>query len=123
MTSERLVTVAKEQGSFAIFLETAYQASRALLNDRITSQYIDLASEDEGDQSEHPAYANLEPMLAQKTSDLVRSIDDRNVQDAVKAYSSKRTGSFLPTLIAFFYLGRYCDLGPMYPSGTEWCVD
>ena len=45
--SDMIVGVGTTQGTGKMFLEAAYQASRSLLDDEITKQYVDLAIEDE----------------------------------------------------------------------------
>ncbi|KAL8708460.1 MAG: hypothetical protein Q9225_007594 [Loekoesia sp. 1 TL-2023] len=121
--SDMIVVLGMQQGTSETLLEAAYQASRTLLNDEITTEYTKLAIEDEKDQKEHPAYANLEPQFAQKLFDLAENIDDQNIQAAIKIHNSRGTKTFFPVLIASAYLGLHCDLGPMLPSNTKWCVD
>ena len=123
VVSDIIVEMGMQEGTSKTLLEAAYQASRTLHSDEITTEYTDLAIEDEKDQKDHPAYQKLEPILAQKLFDLAESIDDQNVLDAIKAHNSAGTKTFFPVRTASAYLGCYCDLGPMLPSDTEWYVD
>ena len=121
--SDMIVGVGTTQGTGKTFLEAAYQASRTLLNDEITSRYTDLAIEDEQVQKNHPGYLSLEPILSQKLFDLAAGIKDPQILAAIQTHNSKGTNTFFPVFTARAYLGCYCDLGPMLPKTSEWCVD
>ncbi|KAI4176265.1 MAG: hypothetical protein LQ346_007903 [Caloplaca aetnensis] len=124
VTSDMVVNVAVEAETTVALLEAAYQASRTLLNDDITTQLATLGLEHESDpQSWHPAYASLEAQLTQKIFTLSQDIRDPRIVDAVRAHSNRDENFSLPSMIATAYLGCYCELGPMLPSTTEWCVD
>lgn len=83
--SDMIVGVGTKQGIWGTLLEAAYQASRTLLDDDITTQYTDPAVEDEQVQKVHPGYAKLEPILAQKYFDLAEVIKDPQVLAAIQA--------------------------------------
>ena len=121
--SDMIIGVGTTQGTAKTFLEAAYQASRTLLNDEITSQYTDLAIEDEQIQKEHPGYLKLEPILSQKLFDLAAGIKDPHILAAIQTNNSKGSNTFFPVFTARAYLGCYCELGPMLPKTSEWCVD
>lgn len=121
--SDMILTIGTTPVTAEIFLEAAYQASQKLLNDEITSQYTNLGIEDENVQKEHLEYLRLEPILSEKLFDLAKDVKDPEILAAIKANNSMGTNTFFPVFIARAYLGSYCDLGPMLPKSSEWCVD
>ena len=121
--SDMIVGIGITPGNSKTFLEAAFQASRTLLNDEITSQYTDLGIEDEKVQKEHPGYMNLEPILSQKLFDLAAGIKDPQILAAIQTQNSKGSNTFFPVFTARAYLGLHCDLAPMLPKTCEWCVD
>ncbi|KAL8902884.1 MAG: hypothetical protein Q9207_004312 [Kuettlingeria erythrocarpa] len=124
VTSDMVVSVAVEEGTTGALLEAAYQASRTLLNDDITTQLATLGLEHESDpQRWQPAYASLKTQLTQKIFTLAQDISDPRIVDVVGAHSNRGENLSLASLIASAYLGCYCELGSMLPSSTEWCVD
>ena len=121
--SDMIVGIGITPGNAKTFLEAAYQASRTLLSDEITSRYTDLGIEDEKAQKEHPGYMNLEPELSQKLFDLAAGIKDPQILAAIKTQNSKGSNTFFPVFTARAYLGLHCDLAPMLPKTSGWCVD
>ena len=123
VTSDIIVTFGIHTGTSQTMLQAAYQCSRLLLDDEITSKYIDLGISDETEQKENPAYTELEAQLAQKLFSMTESIVDQDVINAIVANNSSGTKAFFPVMIASAYTGSFCELGTMLPSDTEWCVD
>lgn len=121
--SDMMVGVGIEEGATRKLLEAAYQASRALLKDDITVQFATLGLQHGIEPRMHPAYASLVDQLMQRIFALTENISDPQILDFVRAYSSQDPDFSFPSLIKAAYLGRYCELGPMLPSSTEWCVD
>ncbi|KAL8689351.1 MAG: hypothetical protein Q9224_004658 [Gallowayella concinna] len=123
VVSDIIVGVGKVDKVYQILLEATFQASRSLLSDEITAQYVHLAVEDEEQQKQTPAYANLEKQLEQKVFALAESVDNEYLHKVIDAQDNYKLKRLVPILIASAYLGEYCNLGPMLPSETEWCVD
>lgn len=111
------ISIMPGTGKKFLDLEATYQASRRLLDDEITRRYTDLAIEDGQVQKVHPGYVNLEPILEQKLFELAKGIKDPQIQAVIQ------TNTLFPVFTARAYLGLYCDLGPMLPKTSEWCVD
>ena len=123
VVSDLIVEVEIKVGATKTLLEAAYQISQRLLADSITARYISLAIEDEQSQKNHPAYATLEDQLAEKLFSLVKDIDDPQILEALNTSNSSGIPNLLPLLTASAYLGNYCEVGPMMPGDTEWCID
>ena len=123
MVSDMIVNIGTLTGTRQTMSDAAYQCSRMLLDDEITSRYIGLGISDETEQKENPAYAELEVQLAQKLLSMTESIVDQDVLNAIAAKSSGGSKALFPGMIARAYLGNFCELGRMLPSDTEWCVD
>lgn len=121
--SDMIVNIGTTPSTAKIFLEAAYQASRTLLRDEITNQYTNLAIDEESVQKEHPEYLRLEAILSEKLFELAKGVKDPEILAAIKVHNHGSTNTFFPVFIASAYLGSYCDLGPMMPKSSEWCVD
>ncbi|KAI4198200.1 MAG: hypothetical protein LQ350_005436 [Teloschistes chrysophthalmus] len=123
VASDMIVHIGKQNRLVQMRIEAVYQASRLLLNDEITAQYADLAIQDEEQQRQSPAYANLEAVLQRKTWALAQNINMPILPHVATPQHNDRWIHQLGALMVSFYLGHYYELGPMLPSDTEWCVD
>ncbi|KAL8638353.1 MAG: hypothetical protein Q9228_004488 [Teloschistes exilis] len=123
VASDMIVEIGKQNRLNKMPIEAVYQASRSLLDDEITAQYADLAIQDEEQQRQSPAYANLEPVLHRKTWALAQNINMPILPHIATPQHNDRWIHQLGALMVSFYLGHYYELGPMLPGETEWCVD
>ncbi|KAL8818574.1 MAG: hypothetical protein Q9223_002817 [Gallowayella weberi] len=123
VVSDIIVGVGKVENVYQILFEASFQASRSLLSDEITTQYAHLGVEDEEQQKHNPAYAELEKQLEKKTLALAASVDNESLQNMMNTQDNSNLKRLVPALIASAYLGEYCNLGPILPTETEWCVD
>ena len=123
VVSDMVVGIGKQKDVDQILLEAAYQASRSLLDHEITAQYADIAVEDEEEQRQNPVYADLELRFKMRIIALAESLDLHDLLSLISEEEIQSLQRLARSLIASFYLGEYCILGPMLSSETEWCVD
>ncbi|KAI4140163.1 MAG: hypothetical protein L6R39_005923 [Caloplaca ligustica] len=119
VVSDVIVITGTKQGTIETLLEAAYQASRLLLHDEITTQFVQMAIENEDDQKKSPEYTNLVTSLGQKIRTLAENIDDSDILYAVDVHGTNLFQLFITSA----YLGRHYEIGPMLPTDTEWVVD
>lgn len=118
-----IVRIGKQGNVDQILLEAAYQASRSLLDDEISAQYADLAVEDKEEQRQSPVHTDLGLRLRARIIALAESLDLDDLLSLISEEEIQSLKRLARSLIASFYLGEYCILGPILPSETEWCGD
>ena len=123
LRSEYIVNVEVQLEAMNSFLEAAYQGSRALLENEITTQFANReASYSEG-QVQYADDAELLPILRKEIQSISDAINDSEVNDAIQKYSPNGSRVGFQALMANFYLGHYIELLPEKPEIAEFVVD